>query len=266
MNIDIEQLNKLRKIQIELLNEFVRICGENNFSYFLTAGTLLGAVRHKGFIPWDDDLDVAMPRNDYDKFINLTPDLLNNKYYILSYKSKTESGKYCLNFTKFCRSGTVFAESYKESGTYPGIFIDIFPFDNCSPFTARFQSFFMRLILNIYRVKLNAVYKKTAKFFLAKFFCALIPLILIDYLHRNIYKGFKNNKKLSYLCSIYGYKRECHDYGVIYPLSKILFEGGYYSSPNNYDSYLKTMYGNYMELPPEEERRTHLPEYIQFAD
>jgi len=264
MSVDQNTLTKLRAIQLELLDEFVRICNEHNLAYFLTAGTLLGAVRHKGFIPWDDDLDVGMPRYDYEKFINLDTETLNEKYYILSYKSKTNAGKYCLNFAKFCKTGTVFAESYKEPAGYAGIFIDIFPFDNCYPFFAPLQSFIKRLILNIYRVKRNALYKKNIINIFAKIFCIVFPLKLVDYIHSTLFLNIKNNKQISYLSSIYGYKKETHNHAVIYPLSEIIFEGNYYRAPNNYDSFLKTMYGNYMELPPLEKRRTHLPDYIEF--
>jgi len=264
MTTDQSTLNKLHIVLVEILDEFVRICEENNLTYFLHAGTLLGAVRHKGFIPWDDDLDVGMPRKDYEKFIRLDTELFNNKYYILSYKTKNEASKYCLNFAKFCKTGTIFAESYKESGTYSGIYIDIFPFDNCAPQSIFFQAFLKNLALNIYRVKVNAIYKKTFKYLLAKIFCFFIPLKIINYIHENLFLNNINTKKLSYLSSIYGYKRESHNYNVIFPLSKIIFENKYYFSPNNYDSYLKTMYGGYMTLPPEEDRRTHLPEYIVF--
>jgi len=266
MSIDQTILTKLHAVQVEILDEFVKICSQNDLTFFLTAGTLLGAVRHKGFIPWDDDLDVGMPRKDYNKFINLASVSLSEKYYILSYKSDSNARKYCINFAKFCKTGTIFAESYKEAGHYPGIFIDIFPFDNCNPAFAPFQSFILRFILNIYRVKINAIYKKNFLFFLAKFFCFFIPIKLIAFLHETIPLKYKNNKKISYLSSIYGYKKEIHKYDVIYPISTILFEGKHYPAPNNYDSYLKTMYGDYMELPPEEKRRTHLPEYIDFND
>lgn len=72
-------LNKLHNLQVQILDEIVRICDSNNMDYFLIGGTLLGAIRHKGFIPWDDDLDIAMPRKSYDKFISLCNSEMNNK-------------------------------------------------------------------------------------------------------------------------------------------------------------------------------------------
>ncbi|MBR5060749.1 MAG: LicD family protein, partial [Prevotella sp.] len=77
-----EQLNKLHTIEIEILDEIVRICDKHNLRYCLIGGTLLGAIRHKGFIPWDDDLDIAMPRKDYEIFINLCHTELKNQYYL----------------------------------------------------------------------------------------------------------------------------------------------------------------------------------------
>jgi len=204
-----------------------------------------------------------MPRKDYELFIN---SIVNNKYYILTYKSKLNAGKYCLNLSKFCKKDTLIAEGYKDSDSYSGIYIDIFPFDNCKLFFAPFHAYFIKIIFNIYKVKLKAIYKKTNMLFFAKIFCSLIPLKLIDFLYRKIYLIFNKNKTshISYFSSIYGYKRETHRYDVIFPLSKILFEGKYYSSPNNYDSYLKTIYGNYMELPPENARTNHNLKYIIF--
>jgi lipopolysaccharide cholinephosphotransferase len=95
--MDSLMLNKLHSIQVEILDEIVRICDSYNLDYFLIGGTLLGAIRHKGFIPWDDDLDIVMPRYDYDKFIALCDLEMNNKYILDSFENN--SG-YCLPFIK----------------------------------------------------------------------------------------------------------------------------------------------------------------------
>ena len=81
-NYNQDILDKLHKVELEILDDFVKICNKNNLTYFLTGGTMLGAVRHNGFIPWDDDIDIGMPRKDYDEFIKIAPKELGNKYYL----------------------------------------------------------------------------------------------------------------------------------------------------------------------------------------
>lgn len=92
-----DYLRNLHSTMIEILDEFDRICNKHNLTYFLIGGTLLGAVRHKGFIPWDDDMDLAMPREDYEKFINVYYKELNDKYYLDNFNNNK---LYYLNFSK----------------------------------------------------------------------------------------------------------------------------------------------------------------------
>ena len=258
---------KLNSIILELLDEFVRICKENDLMYFLTAGTLLGAVRHKGFIPWDDDIDIAMPRKDYEKFIDMIINMNNQEYYILSYKTDNRAAQYCKHFAKFCKTGTVFAESYKKSDGYCGIFIDIFPFDNCVMLFAPLQTLLIKLFLGIYRVKIDVIKtKKEKKLLIAKIICSIFPLKLVEFIHKKLYLVFNNYKTryISFFSGRYGYKKETHKFEVVFPFSKLPFEGKQYCAPNNTDSFLKTLYGNYMELPPVEKRHSHSHEYINF--
>jgi len=109
ITLDNEILKNLHFTLIEILDEFVKICNENNLTYFLTAGTLLGAVRHKGFIPWDDDIDIAMPRSDYNKFLALHKNHINSKFYIYSRKFPVDTENHYKKYFKFCKKGTLFA-------------------------------------------------------------------------------------------------------------------------------------------------------------
>ena len=122
-------MNELQKCQLEILKEFIRICKDNNLQYYLVGGTCLGAVRHKGFIPWDDDIDVAMPRDDYDKFITLQ-DQMKKPYFIQTYKSDKN---YIYNFAKVRDSSTTFVENFFAcSQMNHGVWIDVFPLDGMS--------------------------------------------------------------------------------------------------------------------------------------
>ena len=126
-----KELKKLQKIELELLIEFDRICNKHNLKYVLVGGTLIGAIRHKGFIPWDDDIDISMPRNDYNKFIEIQKKELNhNKYYFQSMETNKNFG---LPFGKLRRKDSIYCESTCPiARNEQGIWIDIFPIDKIS--------------------------------------------------------------------------------------------------------------------------------------
>lgn len=261
--LDQEMLNKLRAIQIEILDEFVRVCEENNFTYFLTAGTLLGAVRHKGFIPWDDDVDVAMPRKDYEKFIKLYEKINDTDYYILSNRCQVNTHYHYKALSKLCKKNTLYKYRNLPKENSWGICIDIWPYDNCIRPFLPLQTYLIKFAKRIYRIKtyeftpLNKV-----KAFLRKRIRYILPYQACDIFYRyslRLYSAFNNKKTkyISFFSSIYGFIRETHGVNTIFPLTKILFEGKYYNSPNDCHAYLKTTYGNYMKLPPVEKRRIH---------
>jgi len=264
--MDKETQIKLHGVLLELLDEFVRICMENNLTYFLSYGTLLGAVRHKGFIPWDDDIDVAMPRNDFEKFLDFFDNSHLTNYYVLSYRSHCKAGKYFIQFAKFLKNGTIFAETDRPSDSYSGIFIDIFPFDNCIKIFYPLQAILLKYSLNLYFIKTNIKKRrKKIKILLGKIACCFFSEKFMSDLHRKLYLVFNRYKtKYISLFSSNFTKKEIHKKDEIFPLTKVLFEGKYYFAPKNCDKYLNNLYGNYMELPPVEKRHTHNPLYIVF--
>jgi lipopolysaccharide cholinephosphotransferase len=253
-------LIKLRSVMLELLDEFVRICDENNLVYFLTAGTLLGAVRHKGFIPWDDDMDIAMPRNDYEKFLDICDMDDASNYYALSNRSPNNAVHHNKQFAKFCKKGTVYVESNVDPNRYSGIFIDIFPYDKCILFFAPLQTLLVKTALKLYLIKTHLyIPPKKIKLFIGKIFCLFLREQFLDMMLSKLYLlcNKLNTKHISFFSGRYGYKKETHQYDEIFPLAKIQFEGKHYCAPNNWDLFLKKLYGNYMELPPVEERISH---------
>ena len=252
---------------LELLDEFVRICETNNLSYFLTAGTLLGAARHKGFIPWDDDIDVAMPRKDYELFLDLLEKSNNKIYYVLSCRSPKKSIYHYEPYAKLCKKGTVFAESARNPGDYSGIFIDIWPFDKCILLFVPLQTMLIKSVWKLYRLINHIdIPQKKSKRFITKLLCCIFSSKFCNTLHKKLYLIFNrcNTKYISFFSGRYGWKKETHKYDKIFPLSDITFEGKKYFAPANSDYFLKQLYGNYMELPPVEAQINHNPKYILF--
>ncbi len=126
-------LRKIQLVQLEILLEFDRICKENNLPYQLFFGTLLGAIRHKGFIPRDDDVDVCMLRGDYNRFLQLCEDQLNKDYFLQTYKTDKE---YIHSFARIRKNNTLALQRiYSKIAMHHGIFIDNFPLDNILPNT-----------------------------------------------------------------------------------------------------------------------------------
>ena len=122
-----EQLQKMQEVELDLFKAFIEVCEKLQLKYYLLGGTLLGAVRHKGFIPWDDDIDVGMPRKDYEIFIQKAQDLLPEHYFV---QNCYTDGKLPMAFCKIRNSNTTFIEtSVKDFKINHGIFIDIFPLD-----------------------------------------------------------------------------------------------------------------------------------------
>lgn len=122
---------KLRNIQLgilEILKDIITVCEEYNIEYFIMCGTALGAVRHKGFIPWDDDLDIGMTRENYERFLKIAPNVLPEELFVQTFNSDPNTPFY---FAKVRKSGTLFIRNYcKNLKMHHGIYVDVFPYDN----------------------------------------------------------------------------------------------------------------------------------------
>lgn len=270
--MDKETLRKVQLVQLEILKEVDRVCKENDIEYWLDSGTLLGAVRHKGFIPWDDDLDIAMLRVDYDKFLNIAQDKLGVNYQIQHWNLDPE---YPLPWAKIRKKNTVFTEyQFRNSKAMNGIYIDIFPFDTygAEPQKQGYPLKFFKLAM---LKKCNIRTWDEFEYLNLKKFITHAPIRLASnfitkkYIKNKYYEiatMYNNNDTGFYFPQgIENYGDVVYSKEIIAPKIDIRFEDGLFPAPIGYDKYLKILYGNYMQLPPIEERENrHKIVEIQF--
>lgn len=267
-------IRNLQLIELNILNEVIEVCDKYNIKYFLDSGTALGALRHKGFIPWDDDIDIGMTRVNYDKFIKITQEALSNELFLQIRKTDIKSPYY---FARVRKNNTTYMEWDKRNlKIHHGIYIDIFPYDNIPNNKKKRERFQIKceLLMKIYKIRsIPDRYKKPEKK-LKWWIVALIRRMLhyimcplpINFFENILDKTFRkyNNVETKYItCLSYGgpYTFNKED---IFPMKNLTFENKIYSTPNNIDSYLKELYGDYMELPPKEKRVGHEPYKLTF--
>lgn len=266
-------LEKVRNIQLEILDEVVKVCQKYNINYFLCSGTLLGAIRHKGFIPWDDDIDIAMNQKDYYNFIEIAKKELSEKFEIDCY---TTNPKCSFSFTKVRKKNTVYIEKKEglKAGNYnkKGIWIDIFCYNNAYNDMQNNNKIFQkcRRIFTFINIKLKTNYYN-ASFYKKIIYKIFLKLVTIKYLTNKLIKITTENKDndSEFMCNFGGnlsFEKETIKREQIYPLSVVEFCGKKYNAPKNPDYYLKHLYGNYLKLPPKNKRITHIPSYIKFEN
>ena len=258
-------LEELKKIELNLLIEIDKICRENEFRYSLVGGTLLGAVRHQGFIPWDDDIDIAMPRPDYERFLAYCH---NERPQFLTLCNKYEPN-YGYLFAKICDANTVMIEkNANKNNVKMGVYIDVFPIDGFGETEKDSlkifnKTAFQRELLvasnwkRYFRSKTHAWYYEPIRFgfFLMSRFVNFGKTIR-SIEKKSIKSDFDKSKFCGVLCGSYR-KKEIMPHEVYSEYVEIKFEGGNFLAIKEYDYYLSHIYGDYMKLPPEEKRVTH---------
>lgn len=247
------EINELQKIQLSMLKDFDAVCQKHRISYQLFSGTALGAVRHKGFIPWDDDIDVVMLREDYERFFDsASKELDSNKYYV----QREFSEHWPMFFSKLRLNGTTYIEKYHshDARIHQGIYIDIFPCDNLSDnrLMQKLQYIASKIVIakSLYArgYETNSTVKKC---FMQ--FCRILPTEPFKRLciRRNdssslkVHTFFGGGKKFER--SIFF--REWFEQSV-----KMRFEDSEFPVSAHYDEMLRVMYGDYMVMPTLEQR------------
>lgn len=252
-----------------VLRQYIAICKEHHLTYFCCGGTAIGAVRHQGMIPWDDDVDVFMPRPDYDRFIQIASQQLPEGLELVTPYNKKD---YHLFFAKLCDKHTTLQEEQDVPCVY-GLYIDIFPIDG-APDDIEDARAMIRLFTKT-KHKLEAISthvsfmsylsllkepkewgrfaRKTIGFFLRKWYRRHLLKQLSDISYRYSYDSAS---LVAVYCGSYGPK-EVFPKAWLQGTKTFLYEGMEVDLPTGYDEYLRQYYGDYMQLPPEEKRISH---------
>lgn len=270
MTYDDETLRALQLVELDVLKAIDSVCRKHGIAYFLDSGTALGAARHQGFIPWDDDIDIGMLREDYERFLELAPEELGSEYVVAKPGSLTG---YAAMFSKVWKRGTVFqTQETMESGLPQGVFVDVFPYDplHADPLMREKQKAAGRRwqrISYLYHAKTITVPHKGLLGAVESLACRVahhaVRAVLSE---ERIRKSFGWAERIGYespteefMCMSY-----VMDSGlpldVLMPPSSLRFEDAEFSCPHNTPAYLEAVFGSgWTELPPLDQRRNHAP-------
>lgn len=249
-------LDELKEIELEILKKIDKYCKENNIRYALDSGTLLGAVRHKGFIPWDDDIDIIIPRNDYNRFIEL---MKKNPPEGLRLINPDTYNLYPYFFAKVVSTDTTLTE-YRFRHLEPiGVFLDVFPLDAVP--NGKLHSLWYKFRFNWYSFLVSVLSygkKNMTNPWYIRFCTSFFSLFHINF--NNVHK--KMNKFLNSFdikdCDVLTthFLNVKKDKTLPFVIDKdVTFEGSAFPIPNDKEYMLTTLYGDYMQLPPEDKRK-----------
>ena len=242
---DPKTLKHLQDVYLMMLKDFIKVCDENQIEYFLDGGSALGAVRHQGFIPWDDDIDIILFRDEYERLIEILEKLPQDKYELLSSKNKK---CYCRLHSQWNLKGTK-TEAYYDMNTdfTLGICLDIFVLDNIPNDGLRKKIFSIKQTLIRKLIWSYEITNSEA------------------YISKN--KERLGNENCENVCNLSTtYELVSIPKNIFHPPKKVKFEDVEVNIPNDYDKYLKIIYGdNYMEIPPKEDRYNHIYNTVDFG-
>lgn len=250
-NPDGSELRKLQLKMLQILEEVTALAEKHKINYWLSGGTLLGAIRHGGFIPWDDDIDIEMLHSDYLRFLKILEKELPDSLYL---QTPNEKG-YRLLFTKVRDKFSIVTEDDESLNRLKerGIYIDIFPEERSYRWMKNIVDFFYGRAFR--RLKREKPFYSVKYFYEYTTACILYPI------------GFTLSKVARMICTITKPDNILHSYGIgnstnhnikyILPLSKVTFEGKLFNAPKDANVYLNKQYGDYMKIPDINQRNTH---------
>ena len=262
-----KKMNRLRELQLtelEILKTVDRTCKDLGLTYFLDGGTLLGAVRHGGFIPWDDDIDIVMPYKDYEQFITYGQQKLGDKFFVQNMETDPN---FNLSFTRVRLNGTTCMNSYQINWkVHHGVWIDVFPI---VPLKGKVDYLILQKVFSICNLfhidqKLeDTLYYEEYTQLLTRFGMSLlktfyhIPMKKRIKWHKCIVQYFCR-REMKECCSVlWGNITTFYPKNYFKEATIVSFESINFPAPKNKEEYLENTYGDYMTIPPEEERKTH---------
>lgn len=254
-------LEELRRTEIEILDVVTKFCDEHDIKYCIAYGTLLGAIRHKGFIPWDDDIDLVMLRPDYDRFLKLFNEN-STRYQAHSIENDPNFYK---PFAKVMNTDTVLYDHGKK-GVKSSISIDVFPYDNAPDDDMAIKKMFarrdfhvgnnFRRAFDIFLIPpLGNVFRRFCVYSLRIAFRVFPKYYFVRKIVENARLCISEDTKR--VACFAGYYDAVFDRNMFNDLIYVEFEGKNYKAPAAYDKYLRAVYGDYMQLPPVEKRLAH---------
>lgn len=272
-------LKRLQSVELMIMNDFQKICRKHNIQYFGLAGTEIGAIRHQGFIPWDDDIDIGFLRDDFERFLKAAVEEMGDKYIVMNYKTDEN---YPLMTTRWMLRGTKFREvPLKDVNCELGIFLDLYPFDQASDDEKEFQkqsniAWFLTHLMMVRSIpfpilpmdgwKGKLVHAATAAAYGGMSLLHVSKYWLAKKAEEAALKANKGpkTKRLSFYFDTLP-AMNVIDYDEIFPLQEMPFENITMTFPKEQDRYLRSFFGDYMQLPPVEKRKNHFPHELDFG-
>ncbi|MCL2300080.1 MAG: LicD family protein, partial [Firmicutes bacterium] len=262
-----EQVRKAQLLALKMLFEFERICKKHGLRYYVAAGSLLGAARHGGPIPWDDDVDVTMPRPDYDRFLEVVQDELPDDMEL-------PRSNYPYLFHRMCMKGTRITRYIRQKGDY-GIFLDILPLDGAAP-TQRLKDRHWRRSQRLFAWMLNSAWPqpplipslKRVRIWTKRLLIKrLVPKRLLFWLWERNAKKYDAESAAEWVClpGMYGYEKECFPKEYWGEPAWLRYEGREVPVMHEWEHYLTEHYRDYMMPPPALFRRTHTLFAVDFG-